>query len=45
MMDFSLDDKAEDLRTRLRAFLEQNNPGRPPKDHEERRQWQKAWAR
>lgn len=44
-MDFALDDKAEDLRSRLRAFLEENNPGRPPKDHEERRQWQKAWAR
>jgi alkylation response protein AidB-like acyl-CoA dehydrogenase len=43
-MDFSLDAEAEELRSRLREFLRENHPGRPPKDHEERRDWERAWA-
>lgn len=44
-MDFALDERAETLRLRLRAFLKENHPGRPPRHSDERRQWEKAWAR
>jgi alkylation response protein AidB-like acyl-CoA dehydrogenase len=44
-VDFALDDKAESLRQRLRVFLQENKPGKPPKDPDERREWLKAWRR
>lgn len=44
-MDFALDADAEALRSRLRTFLSDHHPGRPPKGHEERQAWVKAWQR
>ncbi len=44
-MDFVLDDNAERLQARVRTFLRESHPGRAPKDPEDRRQWEKAWAR
>jgi alkylation response protein AidB-like acyl-CoA dehydrogenase len=44
-VDFALDDKAESLRQRLRVFLQENKPGKPPKDPDERQEWLKAWRR
>lgn len=42
-MDFSLDDDAEALRLRLRAFLENHHPGKPPKEEDARRAWLRGW--
>jgi alkylation response protein AidB-like acyl-CoA dehydrogenase len=42
-MDFALDDDAEALRLRLRAFLAASNPGKAPKDRDARRAWLLAW--
>jgi alkylation response protein AidB-like acyl-CoA dehydrogenase len=42
-MDFALDDVAEALRERLRAFLAANHPGRAPKDPDARRSWLRDW--
>ncbi|MDR7167308.1 alkylation response protein AidB-like acyl-CoA dehydrogenase [Nocardia kruczakiae] len=33
----------EEFRARLRAFLTENHPGKPPRDPEERKAWQKNW--
>jgi alkylation response protein AidB-like acyl-CoA dehydrogenase len=33
-----------DFRSRVRSFLEANDPGRAPKDPADRLNWQKAWA-
>jgi len=33
----------EEFRARLRGFLTENHPGRPPKDPAEKIAWQKAW--
>ena len=33
----------EEFRTRLRAFLTENHPGRRPRDAVEALAWQKAW--
>jgi alkylation response protein AidB-like acyl-CoA dehydrogenase len=45
LMDFALDAEAEALRSRLRTFLQDHHPGRPPKGQDERRAWVKAWQR
>ena len=37
------DDSDELFRERLRAFLEENHPGRGPKHPKERIEWQRAW--
>jgi alkylation response protein AidB-like acyl-CoA dehydrogenase len=42
-MDFALDDDAEALRERLRAFLADHHPGKAPKDPEARKAWLRAW--
>jgi alkylation response protein AidB-like acyl-CoA dehydrogenase len=42
-MDFALDDDAEALRQRLRAFLAANHPGRAPKDPDARTDWLRGW--
>jgi len=42
-MDFALDDDAEALRQRLRAFLAANDPGRAPKDPDARSDWLLGW--
>ena len=42
-MDFALDDDAEALRLRLRAFLDAHHPGKPPKEPDARRAWLRAW--
>ncbi len=34
----------DDFRHRLRAFLKEHGPGRPPRDLTERLAWQKAWC-
>lgn len=44
-MDFALDAQADQLRDRLRSFLRDHHPGRPPKGRENRRAWAKEWAR
>lgn len=44
-MDFALDDNAERLQARVGTFLRESHPGRALKDPEDRRQWEKAWAR
>lgn len=33
----------EEFRARLRAFLTENHPGKPPRDPEQRTAWQKGW--
>ncbi|MGY3555455.1 acyl-CoA dehydrogenase family protein [Williamsia sp. R60] len=33
----------QEFRARLRAFLTENHPGKPPREPEERRAWQKDW--
>jgi alkylation response protein AidB-like acyl-CoA dehydrogenase len=42
-MDFALDDDAEALRERLRAFLAAHHPGHAPKDTDARRAWLRDW--
>jgi alkylation response protein AidB-like acyl-CoA dehydrogenase len=42
-VDFALDDAAEALRERLRAFLADNHPGKAPKDADARRAWLRDW--
>jgi alkylation response protein AidB-like acyl-CoA dehydrogenase len=42
-MEFALDDEAEALRERLRAFLTASNPGKAPKDPAARRSWLRDW--
>jgi alkylation response protein AidB-like acyl-CoA dehydrogenase len=42
-VDFQLDATAEALRVRVRTFLSEHGPGRPPRDRAERRRWERAW--
>jgi alkylation response protein AidB-like acyl-CoA dehydrogenase len=42
-VDFALDDDAEALRQRLRAFLDARNPGKAPRDRDARRDWLRDW--